>query len=98
MSKKLKTIGNSAFYNCGKLKKVTLNSKVSKIGSKAFYRCKNLKNITINTKKLTRKNVGNKAFKGINSKVVIKVPSSKLNSYKKLLKSKGVSAKATIKK
>lgn len=98
MSKKLKTIGNSAFYNCGKLKRVTLNSKVSKIGSKAFYGCKNLKNITINTKKLTSKNVGNKAFKGINSKAVIKVPSSKLNSYKKLLKSKGVSAKATIKK
>lgn len=98
MNKKLKTIGNSAFYNCEKLKKVTFNSKVSKIGSKAFYGCKSLKKITINTKKLTSKNVGNKAFKGINSKAVIKVPGSKLNSYKKLLKSKGVSSKAAIKK
>ena len=80
------------------LNQTVLNSKISKIGSKAFYGCKNLKNITIKTKKLTSSNVGKQAFKGINSKAKIKVPSSKLNSYKKLLKSKGVSAKATIKK
>ena len=98
MSKKLTTIGSSAFYKCTSLKKITLNSKVSKIGSKAFYGCKNLKTITINTKKLTSKNVGSKAFKGINAKATIKTPSSKLASYKKILKSKGVSSTATIKK
>ena len=98
MSKKLTTIGSYAFYKCTSLKKITLNSKVSKIGSKAFYGCKNLKEISVKTKKLTSKNVGSKAFKGINSKATIKTPSSKLTSYKKILKSKGVSSTATIKK
>ena len=71
---------------------------VKKIGDKAFYGCKKLKNITIKTKKLISKNVGNKAFGKILSKAVIKVPVSKVNVYKKILKSKGVGAKVKIKK
>ena len=59
---------------------------------------KKLNKITIKTTKLTSKNVGNKAFKGISAKATIKVPKSKLASYKKLLKVKGVSSKAKIKK
>ena len=98
MSKKLTSIGKAAFYKCTSLKKITLNNKVNKIGSKAFYGCKNLKNITIRTTKLTNKNVGSSAFKGINSKAVIKAPASKLKSYKKILKSKGVGKKAVYKK
>ena len=81
-----------------KLKKITLNSKVKKIGSKAFYGCKNLKTITIKTKKLTSKNVGSNAFKGINAKAKIKVPSSKMKAYQKLLKSKGAGSKVSYKK
>ena len=91
-------IGNKAFYKCTSLTSIEIPSKVNKIGKQAFYGCKNLKNITIRTNKLTDKKVGSNAFKGISSKATIKVPKSKLSQYKKLLKKKGVSAKATIKK
>ena len=98
IGKNVTTIGEKAFYKCTALTKITIPSKVSKIGKQAFYGCKNLKTITIKTTKLTSKNVGSKAFKGIYSKAKIKVPKSKLTGYKKLLKSKGVSSKAEIKK
>ena len=91
-------IGEKAFYKCEKLKKITIPSKVSTIGKQAFYGCKKLKSITIKTTKLTSKKVGSKAFKGIYAKATIKVPKKKLNTYKKLLKSKGVGSKAKIKK
>lgn len=92
------TIGSAAFRNCTKLAKVTIGINVKSIGAKAFYGDKALKTITIKSTKLTKKNVGNNAFKGIYSKVKIKVPSSKLKIYKTLLKAKGVGSKAVIKK
>ena len=96
------TIGKSAFQGCISLKKVTIPKKVKKIGSKAFYNCKKLVNITIKTTKLTTKNVGSKAFTKAGSsnykKLKVKVPKSKLKAYKSLLKKKGLSAKAKIKK
>ena len=98
MSSKLTTIGKYAFYKCTSLKKIVIPGKVKKIGTKAFYGCKKLKTITIKTTKLTSKNVGSKAWKGIYSKATIKVPKKKLSSYQKMLKSKGVSSKAKIKK
>lgn len=98
MSSQLTTIGKQAFYKCTSLKKIIIPSKVKKIGTKAFYGCKKLKSITIKTKKLTVKNVGSQAFKGIYSKATIKVPESKTKAYSKMLKSKGVSLKAKIKK
>ena len=98
LSAKTKSIGNYAFYKCTKLTSITIPSKVNKIGKYAFYGCKKLKKITIKTKSLTKKNVGTKAFKGISAKATIKVPSSKLTSYEKLLTDKGVGPKAKIKK
>lgn len=98
IGKNVTTIGEKAFYNCTALTKITIPSKVNKIGKRAFYGCKKLKNITIKTTKLTKKNVGSKAFKGISTKAVIKVPKKKLKNYKSLLKAKGVSSKAKIKK
>lgn len=92
------TIGNKAFYRCTSMKKITIPAKVSKIGKQAFYGCKNLKTINIKTAKLTRKNIGNQAFKKINSKVTIKAPKRKLSNYKKILREKGVSTKAKFKK
>ena len=92
------TIGKKAFYKCTSLTKITIPSKVKKIGKQAFYGCKKLKTITIKTTKLTSKNVGSKAFKGIHAKATIKVPKSKLKNYKKLLKARGVGKKAKIKK
>ena len=92
------TIGKKAFYKCTSLTKITIPSKVKKIGKQASYGCKKLKTITIKTTKLNSKNVGSKAFKGIYAKATIKVPKSKLKSYKKLLKARGVGKKAKIKK
>ncbi|MCM1180803.1 MAG: leucine-rich repeat domain-containing protein [Clostridium sp.] len=91
-------IGDQAFYNCKKITGITIPSKVNKIGKKAFYNCKKLKKITIKTSKLTAKKVGSKAFTGIPSKAVIKVPKKKLKAYKTLLRKKGVGKKASIKK
>lgn len=98
------TIGSSvtainakAFYKCTALTKLTIPAKVNKIGTSAFYGCKKLKNLTIKSKHLTSKNVGKKAFSGIYPKAKIKVPASKKKSYKKWLKQRGVSSKATIK-
>ena len=44
------------------------------------------------------KSIGNGAFKGIDKKAAVKVPAKKLKSYKKLLKGKGLSKAAKIKK
>ncbi|MDD6071677.1 MAG: leucine-rich repeat protein [Clostridiales bacterium] len=98
MGKNVTTIKAKAFYKCTKLKKITIPSKVNKIGKQAFYGCKNLKTITIKTTRLSNKNVGSKAFKGIHSKATIKIPKKKFSAYKKMLKSKGVGSKAKIKK
>ena len=99
---KVTTIGESAFQNCTVLKKITIPSKVSKIGKKAFYGCKKLTSMTIKTSKLTDKKVGKDAFKKMGSsnykKVNVKVPKKKLSAYKKLLKKKGLSSKAIVKK
>ena len=98
IGKNVTTIKARAFYKCTKLTKITIPSKVNKIGKQEFYGCKKLKTITIKTTKLSSKNVGSKAFKGIHSKATIKVPKKKLSAYKKMLKSKGVGSKAKIKK
>lgn len=98
MGTNVNNIGTKAFYKCSALTKITIPTKVSKIGKQAFYGCKKLKSITIKTTKLTSKRVGSEAFKGVYSKTVIKVPKSKLTAYKKLLKAKGISSEAKIKK
>lgn len=92
------TIGTKAFYKCSELTKISIPAKVTKIGMQAFYGCKKLKSITVKTTKLTSERVGSKAFKGVYSKAVIKVPKSKLTAYKKLLEERGISSKAEIKK
>ena len=96
MGSNVTTISDKAFYKCTALAKITIPSKVKKIGKQAFYGCKKLKSITIKTTKLTSKNVGSSAFKGIYAKATIKVPKSKLAAYKKLFKSKGVSSKVVV--
>ncbi len=95
---KVSKIGIRAFSDCKKLKSVTIGKNVNVIGDRAFYKCEKLKKITIKSKKLTSKNVGTNAFRGIYAKANINVPKEKLNVYKKLLRSKGVGSKAKIKK
>jgi len=93
MGSAVKIIGNSAFQNCSKLTKITIPKNVTEIGSKAFYNCKKLKTITIKSTVLTK--VGKQAFKNIYKKATIKVPRSKKENYKTLLKGKG--QKKTVK-
>ena len=97
METNVTTIGKKAFYKCTVLTKITIPSKVNQIGAQAFYGCKKLRTITVKTTKLTSKKVGSKAFKGISSKASIKVPKSRLSSYKKILKTKGIGAKVKVK-
>ena len=71
---------------------------MSRIYSVRFYNCKKLRIIIIKTSALSSKTIGAKAFTGTYSKPTVRVPVKKLNSYKKLLKSKGMSGKAIYKK
>lgn len=98
IGKNVTAIKDKAFYKCIALSKIIIPSKVKKIGKQAFCNCSKLKSITIKTSKLTVKNVGSKAFKGIYKKSTIKVPKKKLSSYKKLLKKKSIPSKAKIRK
>lgn len=79
-------IGSEAFYGCKALKTVTIGSGVTKISSRAFMKCTGLTKITIKSKKLTT--VGTDAVKSVYSKVKIKVPSSRVKTYKKLFTAK----------
>ena len=58
----------------------------------------NVSKSAIKTSKLSNSKVGRNAFKGIYSKAKVKVPKSKLKSYKTMLRKKGVGKKAVIKK
>lgn len=93
----IQSVGLKAFWGCKNLKKVTIPASVTKIGSQAFGNCKKLKNIIVKTTKLTKKSIGKKAFKGIHTKAVIKVPKKKLKAYQKLFKLKGVGSKVKYK-
>lgn len=88
---KITAIGNNAFRGYKKLKTVTIGKNVKRIETRAFYNCKKLKKIIIKTGQLQTKHVGIKAFKGIYSKVNIKVPRAKLKPYNFILSSKDMS-------
>ena len=94
---KLKTIGANAFKGCKALTKITVGTKVNAIGKNAFSGCAKLKTITIKSTLLTKKNVKNGAFKGIDPKATVKCPKKKLEDYRKFLPGKGVPKTATIK-
>ena len=92
---KVTSIAANAFKNNKKLKKVVIGKNITKIGKKAFYGCSKLKNITVKTTKLTKKNVGSQAFKGIHKKATFKVSKKKISSYRKIFRARG--AAKTIK-
>ena len=91
---KVTSIAANAFKNNKKLKKVVIGKNVTKIGKKAFYGCSKLKKITVKTTKLTKKNVGRQAFKGIHKKAAFKVSKKKIRSYRKIFRARGA-AKTT---
>lgn len=82
---KVVSIGARAFKNDKLLRKLAIGKYVKAIGREAFSGCKNLKKITLKTKSLTKKNVGAKAFAGVNRKVVIKAGVKQKNRFKKIL-------------
>lgn len=98
LGENVETIGANAFTGCVKVKSLILPSKVKKIGSNAFYGCKKLKTLTIKSTKLTSKGIAKKAFKNLPVNASVKVPKSKLNTYRNLLRQKGLSAKIKITK
>lgn len=93
---KVTEIKKKAFYKNTRLKSITISKNITKIGDAAFYRAMNLKSIKIQSSKI--KTVGKNALKKIHAKAVIQVPSKKRSYYNKLLKNKGLSSKAQIKK
>ncbi|MCR5702659.1 MAG: InlB B-repeat-containing protein [Lachnospiraceae bacterium] len=91
-------IGSNAFAGAKNLKKVTVGSNITTIGANAFNGCSKLRTIIIKSKKLNKKKLHKKAFKGIKKSTVIKVHKSKVKAYKKLFRSKGLSKKVKVKK
>lgn len=98
IGKNVTSIGTNAFKGCSALTKITLPAKVTTIAANAFSGCKKLKTITIKSTKMTNKTIAKKAFKGVTKDTTIKVPGSKVDAYKKLFQSKGLSSKVKVKK
>ena len=93
ISYKVTSIAKNALQNNKNLKSITVGKNVMEIKANAFRGCRNLSSIIIQSKNLQR--VGKGALKGIQAKAKIKVPSNKLESYKKILSKKG--QKSTVK-
>lgn len=83
---KVTAIGTKAFNGNKKLKKVTIGANIKKISNNAFFKCKSLKMVTIKSVLLTKKTANKKAFKGVNKKMVIKVPKKMKKVYVKIFK------------
>lgn len=83
---KVTSIGVNAFNGSKKLTKVTVGTNIKKISNNAFYKCKSLKTVTIKSVLLTKKTANKKAFKGVNKKMVIKVPKKVKKAYVKIFK------------
>ena len=98
VSCKVVSISARAFKNNKTLKSVTIGRNVRKIGKQAFYNCKKLRNITIKTTSLKKNTIGSKAFTGTYKAVKVKVPAKQMKLYKKILRQRGMSAKAKYRK
>ena len=83
---KVTSIGAKAFNGSKKLTKVTVGANIKKISNNAFFKCKSLKMVTIKSVLLTKKTASKKAFKGVNKKMVIKVPKKMKKVYVKIFK------------
>jgi len=94
---KVTLIADNALKGRTGLKKLGIGANIEHIGKGAFDGCKNLKKIIIKSKKLTLEKTDNDAFKGINSKAVIKVPKGKADYYKKIVYSKGAGKSVKVK-
>ena len=73
LSRNLKEIGNTTFYQCSKLKNIIIPSSVTSIGGSAFKSCTSLTNITIPDSVTS---IGEVAFCGCTSLTSITIPDS----------------------
>ena len=87
----VKTIDDFAFYSCSNMKKVTIGTGLASIGKHVFCHTNKGCTITINSKSL--KAVKTSLNHG-NANMIVKVPKSKVNAYKKLFSSKTLTVKA----
>lgn len=83
---KVTSIAAKAVKANKKVKKVTIGANVKKIAANAIFNCPNLKKVTIKSTMLTKKTVSKKAFKGVDKKMVIKVPKKEKKAYGKIFK------------
>ena len=86
-------IADAACRGMKQLKELRIGKYVRQIGRKAFYSCVALKNITLLTKKLKASTVGTNAFRGIAEKAVVICPEGKAESYKEMLRTRGMGEK-----
>jgi hypothetical protein len=83
-------IGARAFYGCSSLKSLNLPARTYKLGRQFAGKCKKLKTIYVKSSYITTKTLSDGAWSGIGKKVVIKVPKSKVSTYKVAFKKKGL--------
>ncbi len=81
---KITSIAAKACRDNIKITKLVIGKNVKKIGKEAFFNCKKLKNIDCKSALLKAGSIKKNAFKGLNKKVVLKVPKAQKVLYKKL--------------
>lgn len=93
---KVTSIEKKAFGTGKKIKTIILGKNVKYIKKDAFADCKTLRKIVVKTKKLTKKTVAKKAFRGVRKNVRIVVPKKKKQAYRKLFYQRGLNKKVKI--
>lgn len=93
---KVTSIEKKAFGTGKKIKTIILGKNVKYIKKDAFADCKTLRKIIVKTKKLTKKTVAKKAFRGVRKNVRIVVPKKKKQAYRKLFYQSALSKKVKI--
>lgn len=93
---KVTSIEKKAFETGKKIKTIILGKNVKFIKKDAFAGCKALQKIVVKTKKLTKKTVAKKAFRGVRKNVRIVVPKKKKQAYRKLFYQRGLNKKVKI--
>ena len=93
---KVTSIEKKAFETGKKIKTIILGKNVKFIKKDAFAGCKALQKIVVKTKKLTKKTVAKKAFRGVRKNVRIVVSKKKKQAYRKLFYQRGLNKKVKI--
>ncbi len=91
-------IDENLFAEYPNLETVVIGKNVKKFGPRIFAKNKKLRTVIFESSKLKAKYFHKKTFKGMNKKVVIKVTKSKVKTYRKLFRKKGLAKKIKVKK